>query len=88
MFEVSKNETSDSPPTSSLPNNVPVRNNAIKVTLPNELEGVSYIQVSIQNGKNGKFITSFIDSWNSNLHNFQFSKVHYSVGDVYNRNHS
>lgn len=52
VFEVSKNETSDSPPPSSLPNNVPVRNNAIKVTLPNELEGVSYIQVSIQNGKN------------------------------------
>lgn len=52
IFEVSKNETSDSLPSASLPNNVPVRNNAIKVTLPNELEGVSYIQVSIQNGKN------------------------------------
>ncbi|KFM59411.1 Mediator of RNA polymerase II transcription subunit 17, partial [Stegodyphus mimosarum] len=47
IFEVSKNEVSETPAPS--PNNMPVRNNAIKVTLPNELEGVSYIQVSIQN---------------------------------------
>lgn len=92
MFEVSKNETSDSPPSSSLPNNVPVRNNAIKVTLPNELEGVSYIQVSIQNGKNG-FTISFISIlkltlWNLPLYNSQFSKVHYSVCNVNKRNHS
>ncbi|XP_035232454.1 mediator of RNA polymerase II transcription subunit 17-like [Stegodyphus dumicola] len=47
IFEVSKNEVPETPAPS--PNNMPVRNNAIKVTLPNELEGVSYIQVSIQN---------------------------------------
>lgn len=49
VFEVTKTETSDNAVT-SMPPNVPVRSNAIKVNLPNELEGVSYIQVSIQNG--------------------------------------
>ncbi|KAF8774631.1 Mediator of RNA polymerase II transcription like protein [Argiope bruennichi] len=50
VFEVSKNEVPENPPPPPvLPaSGPPVRHNAIKVTLPNELEGFSYIHVSIQ----------------------------------------
>ncbi|XP_015924688.1 mediator of RNA polymerase II transcription subunit 17 [Parasteatoda tepidariorum] len=48
VFEVTKTETSDNAVV-PVPPSVPLRGNAIKVNLPNELEGVSYIQVSIQN---------------------------------------
>lgn len=54
IFEVSKNETTEI--SSAPPTTMHIRNNAIKVTLPNELEGVSYIQVSIQNGKKLAFL--------------------------------
>ncbi|KAG8180030.1 hypothetical protein JTE90_026632 [Oedothorax gibbosus] len=46
VFEVTKNEISENPPPPIL--TPPVRPNAIKVSLPNELEGFSYIHVSIQ----------------------------------------
>ncbi|GIY17893.1 mediator of RNA polymerase II transcription subunit 17, partial [Caerostris darwini] len=48
VFEVSKNEPSENSTPGPTPGCPPVRCNAIKVTLPNELEGFSYIHVSIQ----------------------------------------
>lgn len=52
VFEASKNEVPETPLPPAMPPAAPaVRPNAIKVSLPNELEGFSYIHVSIQMGE-------------------------------------